>query len=92
MLLFTAYLRKRCGKCDILGYARPQVGIVDMSLKGYGPLWEIAQALRVMLLDGFLGEGKVILAWFANYDSLDRWPVGWLRAWLSVPLRHCVVM
>ena len=43
-----------------------------MSLKGYGPFWEIVQALRVMLLDEFLGGRKVILAWFANNDSLDR--------------------
>ena len=72
MLLFTAYLRKRCAKCVILGYARPQVGVVDMSLKGYGPFWEIVQALRVMLLDGFLGEGKLVLVRFANNDSLGR--------------------
>ena len=54
------------------GYARPQVDVVDMSLNGYGPFCEIVQALRVMLLDGFLGGGKVVLAWFANNDSLDR--------------------
>ena len=54
------------------GYAQPQVDVVDMSLNGHGPFWEIVQALRVMLLDGFRGGGKVVLAWFANNDSLDR--------------------
>ncbi len=43
-----------------------------MSLKGYGPFWEIVQALRVMLLYGFFGGGKVVFAWFASNDSLDR--------------------
>lgn len=54
------------------GYAQLQVDVVDMSLNGHGPFWEIVQALRVMLLDGFRGGGKVVLAWFANNDSLDR--------------------
>ena len=54
------------------GYARPQVDVIDMSLNSCGPFWEIVQTLRVMLLDGFLGEGKLVLVWFANNDSLGR--------------------
>ena len=54
------------------GYARPQVDVIDMSLNSSGPFWEIVQTLRAMLLDGFLGEGKLVLVWFANNDSLGR--------------------